>query len=874
MASLKPSEPSAATLWLRVHLCDGSWRTLELGAAARVQEAVLAMTAKMGLPDACARWLGLALVPTGGGAGARRGALAGAGEPAAALDERCARVVLRVALLSEACLACREPGLLHLRFLQAAEEVTQGALPCEDEAQLARLAALHLRKRFGPRVEAVHGAQFVMDHLLELLPLDSVRAKRPAKWADAVLREYDHLERCDPVAEYLASAEALELYGTTCFRMRVLSAPSAGLVGSRALLGVSRKGVAVLEEDALEERLRCGWRDIYSWGLRYEAGGGEAEDEDEDEDKDEERERDVLFLRLADSRGNRTSGELRVATLGLGDQVVDLLTAMATVVAEEADEARAQPKHRASSSGPARANPSVGQLRASVARSVAATEDRDGPAGRRAAPPVPSRASGDDARDARAGPPVGPSSSSRTAREPSQDSAAEEEGDEEQEVDQEQEQEPAGEEPAEDEEQDDESPTDTPLAPRGAAPIRGRQAEEGEQRSEPHSETRAEPHAEPPEQEDSEERAAVKLQSLTRGVLTRRWFDDRMDAATTHASAWRRCAAVKQAASLQLQQWTVRPSRGSSAVSSSAPPPRAWRSGSAASAASARSAATSVQSSASEAARRVTEPPFAGVSQQEQDAAAVLIQSTVRGHQQRDKLSRMEQAFAAVYIQTAARGFLGRRRAEAERAKAASSSSRDKRSSERSSTGTPNEIERQARAKSGGWSPLEAAASITPPPGLDRPRSSPIGMIRSPQHPPPPLVPPPGLGLGLGLGTTAAAAKPAPLPPANVHLIVPPPAPPAVPAPRAPPPQHARVGRGESIGSSISARRPSASAASVKSGDSSSVLLPSPPGSPPPEKPRLFTLPRPPSIPPPPPDMDLPDEEEEEDDEDGSEYRV
>eukprot|EP00769_Ergobibamus_cyprinoides_P002766 gnl/Ergobibamus_cyprinoides/3919.p1 GENE.gnl/Ergobibamus_cyprinoides/3919~~gnl/Ergobibamus_cyprinoides/3919.p1 ORF type:complete len:269 (+),score=93.06 gnl/Ergobibamus_cyprinoides/3919:81-809(+) len=161
-----------------------------------------------------------------------------------------------------------DPVFMQLMFSQVQYDVLHGRLFVSLELAV-QLAAMTMQLTYGDH-SAKHVSGFLLKHLGEFVPVTylSSKAKKPAEWEALILAEHAGLAGWTPndcMLAYLKAVRALPYFGVTAFDAKYLSSGKRK-IGEHVYVGVSSKGVHILNFPTMEANGFTSYNDILSWG--------------------------------------------------------------------------------------------------------------------------------------------------------------------------------------------------------------------------------------------------------------------------------------------------------------------------------------------------------------------------------------------------------------------------------------------------------------------------------------------------------------------------------------------------------------------------------------------------------------------------------
>jgi hypothetical protein len=184
----------------------------------------------------------------------------------------------------------RDPGLIHLQYLQAVYSVITGQYPTSVELAL-KLGMIHFTYKFGPYNASSHKVGFLGARIVEFIPIKHLKSRPLDLWESAIIEavkahhtsyeatqgEEANLngERDDVKVQrrYLDEVFNMVQFGCTMFRCKVnanaTSSAAAKNIPVDCFLGVQCMGIHIFEK-ASTRNLVATYRidEIFRWGFR------------------------------------------------------------------------------------------------------------------------------------------------------------------------------------------------------------------------------------------------------------------------------------------------------------------------------------------------------------------------------------------------------------------------------------------------------------------------------------------------------------------------------------------------------------------------------------------------------------------------------
>lgn len=182
----------------------------------------------------------------------------------------------------------RDPGLIHLQYLQAVYSVITGQYPTSVELAL-KLGMLHFTYKFGSFNAASHKVGFLGARIVEFIPIKHLKSRPLEAWESALIEavkahhtSYEAAQSDGAVVEkddvrtqrqYLNEVFNLVQFGCTMFRCKVNSATTTAATAKSipldCFLGIQSMGIHIFDKSS-SRTLVATYRidEIFRWGFR------------------------------------------------------------------------------------------------------------------------------------------------------------------------------------------------------------------------------------------------------------------------------------------------------------------------------------------------------------------------------------------------------------------------------------------------------------------------------------------------------------------------------------------------------------------------------------------------------------------------------
>ncbi|GIQ88474.1 hypothetical protein KIPB_010725, partial [Kipferlia bialata] len=160
-----------------------------------------------------------------------------------------------------------DPVEKHLMFIQSRHSVATSR--CYVEPELAmRLAALYMQVEYGPHKPDIHVPGFLAPHISQYIPAGLMRTKSVNEWESGVLQHHASLTnftRDQAVDAYIAELERLPHARIATFPAKYVQC-GTNRMGTKVYIGVSSKGVHILDHPNMAVNGFYCYNSILSWG--------------------------------------------------------------------------------------------------------------------------------------------------------------------------------------------------------------------------------------------------------------------------------------------------------------------------------------------------------------------------------------------------------------------------------------------------------------------------------------------------------------------------------------------------------------------------------------------------------------------------------
>ncbi len=159
---------------------------------------------------------------------------------------------------------------MNLMYIQTRDDILKGKIYVPVE-QAAEFAGLSMQATYGDYNQNRHVVGFLEKHIAEFIPAAHLKAKRIPDWEDAIYVEHGKHKGLDEVAaqkKYLELAAGLSVFGITTYPCKYVSAGQRR-IGQRVFIGVSAKGLHILNFPTMDGNGFYSYNDILSWGSSH-----------------------------------------------------------------------------------------------------------------------------------------------------------------------------------------------------------------------------------------------------------------------------------------------------------------------------------------------------------------------------------------------------------------------------------------------------------------------------------------------------------------------------------------------------------------------------------------------------------------------------
>ncbi|KAG9389463.1 B41 domain-containing protein [Carpediemonas membranifera] len=163
----------------------------------------------------------------------------------------------------------KEEAAIYLLYIQALDDILKGHLYVTPE-QAIQFAGINMQVVYGDHNDR-HVLGFLEKHIAEFIPASILKSKRVPDWEDAIYEEHQKhkgLSDTEAQSKFLDLARTLPVYGITTYPCKYVSAGTRR-IGQRVFIGVSSKGIHILNYPTMDGNGFYSYNDILSWGSSH-----------------------------------------------------------------------------------------------------------------------------------------------------------------------------------------------------------------------------------------------------------------------------------------------------------------------------------------------------------------------------------------------------------------------------------------------------------------------------------------------------------------------------------------------------------------------------------------------------------------------------
>ncbi|KAG9392454.1 hypothetical protein J8273_5446 [Carpediemonas membranifera] len=164
----------------------------------------------------------------------------------------------------------KDEATVYLLFIQARDDILTGRLYVSPE-QAIQFAGLSMQATYGDHNANRHVLGFLEKNIAEFIPASILKSKRVPDWEDAIYEEHQKhkgLSDTEAQSKFLDLARTLPVYGITTYPCKYVSAGTRR-IGQRVFIGVSSKGIHILNYPTMDGNGFYSYNDILSWGSSH-----------------------------------------------------------------------------------------------------------------------------------------------------------------------------------------------------------------------------------------------------------------------------------------------------------------------------------------------------------------------------------------------------------------------------------------------------------------------------------------------------------------------------------------------------------------------------------------------------------------------------